>query len=278
MRTILFSIILFISSTATFAQKKGDPVRPSNTLDQKYTPPTSSIFNSKSDDNSVGIGKVKTMLGYEITLLTRGVVGFSAERQIGKSPLSINGGLGFVFSKDMLQYVMSSPDFFDAYSGAKGTQYDLGSILKYSDFMPERRFFGTLGLRIYPNYTGNLDGTYFEVGMRWHNYETRLSKVDTDPGAFDIQVPKPILVQIKTTTYSVKYGIQYYSGSGRYYTNLYAGLGIRKAEFNSINKNHVETYSPEFGYNDYYELKPNGMTAIGFMPVVLFGWELAFGM
>lgn len=278
MRRILFSIAMLLISSTVMAQKKDTPVEPSNELDQKYSPPASSIFNDQTDGSARSMGEVKSLLGFEMCLLTRGVFALSGERIIDKSPVSIHVGLGYVFNKDFLQTAMTSPDYFEAYSSASGTEYTLGNILKNADFSPSHRFFGELGMRYYFNYSGDLDGNYLEFGARWHNYETLLKSVSSTSGQIPYVVPARITTNIKTTTYAVRYGIQAYGSSKRYYSNFYIGLGIRKVEFGGISNTLIENYSSLGGFQDFHELRPNGQTVKGYMPVLQLGWDLEFGL
>jgi hypothetical protein len=277
MRTIIISVVLVLTSIAGIAQKKGSPTKPANDLDVKYTPPQSSIFNSKSEENSGKIGTVKTVLDFNITLLARGVMGFGGERQIGKSPLSLNAGLGFVYSKDFTQQLVASPDGFELFSSAVNTQFNFGDILKYSTFSPKNRMYASLGLRFYPNYSGDLDGPYFEVGARWHKYETKLTSVNNSSG-YDYVIPQSIYTQVKSATYAVYYGYQSYGGNGRFYNNIYWGLGFKKVEFGGVSETDKERFNSNGYTESYKELRSNGLTAVGIAPTLLFGWEIGFGL
>lgn len=278
MKQILSLIFLILTCKATFAQRKEGPAKPSNPLDLKYSPPTNSVFSATELENVGPLGPIKTVIGLEPTQLPRGVFAFCAERQIAKSPLSINGGLGLVFSKDLMQYFFASPDVFDGYSNLRGSDFSLGEILKYSTFSPNHRFFGMLNLRMYNNYLGDLDGTYFEFGVRWHKYETKLTTVSADTSSFYTQVPAPIYTQIKGTTFSAKFGVQSYSGNGRFYNNFYIGLGIKKVEFDGIKSLTIDQYITGYGNKQHYDLIPKGTISTNLMPQVLIGWQCLFGL
>jgi hypothetical protein len=276
MRILVITLAFMSVAFTGLGQKKGTPEKPSNDMDLKYSPPSTSIFNSKSASNSSSQGTVTTVLDFNVSLLGRGVVGFGGERQIGKSALSINAGLGYVFNKDFVQMMMASPDGADLLSSPPNSDIDFGQLLKYGTFSTKKRFYGSLGLRIYSDYSGDLDGKYFELGARWHNYAVKVDDFSDNNSGYEYVVSSPIINQIKNVNYCILYGYQGYGYSGKVYNNVYWGVGFNKVQFDGMTATDI---SANNGFsNQTYRLSLNGKTASGFVPCLIFGWEIGFGL
>jgi hypothetical protein len=262
------SVFLLLSSHLAYCQKGGAP----NDLDKNYVPDKNSVLNSKGNaDKSSRAFDCKNIIEFTPGLLIRNIFAVQYEHKFNDY-LSLQGGLGLVYGKDMLQAALNPADDF---LGNTNSTVKLGDLLSKGITVNKTAYLSA-AVRVYTNgggYYGYYDGSgYFEVGFRHYSNSLQISGNPTAGNGGQI-VNDPI-VDIKSNIYYLNYGF-HLETDGKLPTthNFFLGFGIRSTSYNSFESQNT---------NSNYSNSVNVMSATAresiLTPTVLFGYELGFGL
>jgi hypothetical protein len=262
------AVLFLLSSHFASGQKGGAP----NDLDKNYIPDKNSVLNAKgSVDKSDRGFDCKNIIEFTPGLLIRNIFAVQYEHKFNEY-LSLQGGLGFVYGKDLLQSVINSNgDFF----GNSSSTIKLGELLDKGTTLNKTAYLSA-AIRVYTGtggYYGYYDGSgFFEMGIR--HYSNNLQISNKNSSGSSAQFLNDPVVDIISNIYYLSYG-GHLETDGKLPTthNFYLGFGIRTTSYNSFTTQ---------GYNSYNSNAVNVMSATdrsNFLnPMVLFGYELGFGI
>jgi hypothetical protein len=261
----LILFLFFVASNQLLGQNF-----PSNSLDDIYTPPKGSIFDSKkgssNNNSSSNLSDHKNIIGFNIGLLARSIGAINYERVLSNS-FGVSANIGFTFAQDYIRALSR------AYSEVKGSDYT-DNQAKYQSYYS----YGSSESSVNPflqlqgkYYFDNdpFDGPYVSLLYRFY------SNTLIYGGSFsnDIKFKGPTY-NVNMNNIALIFG-RHWTGGGNSIHDFYYGIGYRSS---SIPLYNIDFKDPISGtsFEDITSITSTNKTGTFGSILILMGYSFGF--
>lgn len=221
---VLFVLIFLFFQMAIYAQADGP-----NELDGKFTPPVNSPFDvevSKNSPQNVGGAASQSLIGFNPTLIPRGIAAVGFERMFRKT-FTLGVNLGYCFSFDFVKRVYRSARD----NGVELSEQPNGQQILATSFPDTRQKSAFVDLKFKLNMA---DDDYFNssyVAFGFRGFKNNLSFGGKDENEMYIN-PFPFVVSY--TNYYLNFGSHNEIGKGNFVSDSYIGIGYQSATMDQL--------------------------------------------